>query len=69
MASENPGMIQAAAETIKKQWDTPSPSPTAKTSAAKASAPMGHDLDVSPREERTPDQLNKLQQDASDFWN
>ena len=66
---ENPGMIQAAAEMIKKQWDTPSPSPIVKTSAAKASAPMGQDLDVSPREERTADELNKLQQDASDFWN
>ena len=66
---ENPGMIQAVAKTIKKQWDTPSPSPIVKTSAAKVSAPMGQDLDVSPREERTTDELNKLQQDASDFWN
>jgi hypothetical protein len=66
---ENPGMIQAVAETVKKQWDTPSPSPTAKSSAAKASAQVGQDLHISPREERTADELTKLQQDASDFWN
>jgi hypothetical protein len=62
-------MIQAVAETVKKQWDTSSPSPTAKSSAAKASAQVGQDLHISPREERTTDELTKLQQDASDFWN
>jgi hypothetical protein len=66
---ENPGMIDAAAKTLRDQWDTPKPCPTAKASAAKGSASVGQDLHISPREERTPDQLNKLQQDASDFWN
>jgi len=62
-------MVDAAAKTLRDQWDTPKPCPTAKASAAKGSASVGQDLDISPREERTPDQLNKLQQDASDFWN
>ena len=65
---ENPGMIQAAAEMIKKQWDTPSPSPIVKTSAAKASAPMGQDLDISPRAERSADEIDALMNDALDAW-
>ena len=66
---ENPGMVDAVAKTLRDQWDTPKPCPTAKASAAKGSASVGQDLDISPREERTTDELNKLQQDASDFWN
>jgi len=65
---ENPGMIQAVAETIKKQWDTPSPSPIAKASAAKASAPMGQDLDISPREKRSQSELDSLMDDAMSRW-
>ena len=65
---ENPGMVQAVAETIKKQWDTPSPSPIAKASAAKASAPMGQDLDISPRAERSADEIDALMNDALDAW-
>ena len=65
---ENPGMIEAVAETIKKRWDTSTPCPTAKSSDAEGSAPVGQDLDISPREKRTADQLDKLRQDAAQFW-
>jgi hypothetical protein len=65
---ENPGMIQAAAEAIKKQWDTPSPSPIAKASAAKTSAPMGQDLHISPRAERSAEEIDALMNDALDAW-
>ena len=65
---ENPGVIQAVAETIKKQWDTPTPSPIANPSDTKASAPMGQDLHISPREERTEAELNQLMEEAAQAW-
>jgi len=73
---ENPGMIQAVAETIakntaenrKKQWDTPDPCPIANPSYAKGSAQMGQDLHISPREERTQEELDRLMEEAAQAW-
>jgi hypothetical protein len=66
---ENPGMVQAVAETIaKNQWDTPDPSPIANSSGAKGSAQVGQDLHISPREERTQEELDRLMEEAAQAW-
>jgi len=65
---ENPGMIDAVADQIKKQWDTPTPCPTANSNDAKASAQVGQDLHISPREERTEAELNQLMEEAAQAW-
>jgi len=69
LEQENPGVIQAVAGIIgKKQWDTPTPCPIVNPSDTKGSAPMGHDLDISPKEERSSEEIQQLQADASAFW-
>ena len=68
LEQENPGMIDAAAKTLRDQWDTPNPCPTAKASAAKGSGPVGQDLDISPRAERSADEIDALMNDALDAW-
>jgi hypothetical protein len=65
---ENPGVIDAVAETLRDQWDTSNPCPTANPSDAKGSAPVGQDLHISPREERTPEELNRLMDEAARMW-
>ena len=73
---ENPGVVRAVTETIaknnaetpKKQWDTPTPCPTANPSDAKGSAPVGQDLHISPREERTQEELDRLMEEAAQAW-
>jgi len=65
---ENPGMIEAVADQVKKQWDTPNPCPTANPSDARASAQVGQDLHISPREERTQEELDRLMEEAAQAW-
>lgn len=65
---ENPGVLEAVAKTLRDQWDTSTPCPTANPSDTKGSAPVGQDLDISPREERSSDEIQQLQADASAFW-
>jgi hypothetical protein len=52
----------------RNEWDTPSPCPTPITSDTNGSAPVGQVVDVSPREERTPEELAVLIQEASQIW-
>ena len=52
----------------RKEWDTPSPCPTPITSDVKGFTPVGQVVDVSPREERTPEELAVLIQEASQIW-
>ena len=68
LEQENPGMIDAAAKALRDQWDTPDPCPTAKASAAKGSGPVGQDLHISPRAERTEQEIDALMNDALDAW-
>ncbi len=55
-------------EQLDNQLDTPTPCPTANPSDANGSAPVGHVLDISPREERSPNELDTLKQAAMDAW-
>jgi hypothetical protein len=56
------------AEATGSQWDTPIPCPTVNPSDTKGSAPVGQVLDVSPREERTGDELAQLMSEAAKLW-
>ncbi len=56
------------AEQLDKQLDTPTPCPTAKSSDTNGSAPVGHVLDVSPRAERSDEELEALKGAAMDTW-
>jgi hypothetical protein len=56
------------AEQLDKQLDTPTPCPTVKSSHTNGSAPVGHVLDVSPRAERSDEELEALKGAAMDTW-
>lgn len=56
------------AEQLDKQLDIPTPCPTAKSSYSNGSAPVGHVLDVSPRAERSNEELEALKGAAMDTW-
>jgi hypothetical protein len=55
-------------EQLDNQLDTPTPCPTANPSDTNGSAPVGHVLDISPREERSSSELDTLKQAAMDAW-
>ena len=55
-------------EQLDKQLDTPTPCPTVKSSDTKGSASVGHVLDVSPRAERSKEELEALKAAAMDAW-
>ena len=55
-------------EQSRDQWDTSNACPTAKASRANGSAPVGQDLDISPRTERTEAELAQLMDEASRMW-
>lgn len=65
---ENPGVIDAVADQLRKQWDTPDPCPTDNPSDTKGSARVGQDLHISPKEERTPEELDQLMKEAAQLW-
>ncbi len=56
------------AEQVDTQQDTSTPCPPALPSHAKGSASGGQVLEVSPREERTPEELNQLMEEAAQAW-
>ena len=56
------------ADSEVSQWDTPTPCPTVNPSDTNGSAPVGHVLEVSPREERTAGELEQLMDEAARMW-
>lgn len=50
------------------QWDNPTTCPTANPSDTNGSAPVGQLLDGSPREERSPEEMERLIEQAAQFW-
>jgi len=69
--SENPGSVPAsdgAGETGGTSGDTPSTCPTSLSSDTNGSGPVGQVLEVSPREERSPEELAQLMQEAARMW-
>lgn len=50
------------------RWDSPLPCPTSKPSDTKGSGQVGQVLDVSPREERSPEELERLKAEAGSLW-
>jgi len=53
---------------VGQQWDNPDTCPTALSSDTNGSAPVGHVLQVSPREERSPEELARLMDEAARIW-
>jgi hypothetical protein len=68
LEQENPGVIDAVGATLKNQRDTPDPCPVADPSDTNGSGLMGQDLDISPRAERTPEELDQLMKEAAQLW-
>lgn len=52
----------------EEQWDSQNTCPTALASDTNGSGPVGQVLDISPRQERTPDELKRLKKAAADRW-
>ena len=50
------------------RWDSPAPCPTPKSSDTKGSTGMGQVLRDSPREERSPEELERLMAEAAKLW-
>jgi hypothetical protein len=50
------------------RWDSLAPCPTPKSSDTKGSTGMGQVLEVSPREERSPEELERLMAEAAKMW-
>jgi hypothetical protein len=66
---EEPGTIGAeGAEKPAFKRDTPTPCPIKKPSNANGSSLMGQDLHISPRGERTPEELRSLMDNAAKAW-
>jgi hypothetical protein len=66
---EEPGTIGAeGAEKSAFKRDTPTPCPIKKPSNANGSSLMGQDLHISPRGERTPEELRSLMDNAAKAW-
>jgi hypothetical protein len=57
-----------AAEKPANEGDTPLPCPTRKTSGINGSGQVGQDLHISPRGERTPEELRSLMDNAAKAW-
>jgi len=53
---------------VGQQWDNRDTCPTADSSDTNSSAPVGQVLQVSPREERSPEELERLMQEAARLW-
>jgi hypothetical protein len=66
--SGQPGDVSRIAGEDQANQDTPTPCPDLLPSDTKGSGIKGQDLDISPREERTPDELQRIQNDASALW-
>ena len=69
--SGNLGSVPASGgddETDGTSGDTLSTCPTSLSAADKGSGPMGQVLEVSPREERSPEELQRLMQEAARLW-
>jgi len=60
--------VAESSQSSGTQWDNPTACPTVNSSDTKVSAPVGHDLDGSPREERSPQELATLMDQASRMW-
>ena len=52
----------------RNKGDTPTTCPTKETSDTKGFGQMGQDLDISPREKRSPEELRRLMDTASQAW-
>ena len=66
--SEVSSSCPARLEQLDNHLDTPTPCPAALPSDTNGSAPVGHVLEVSPREERSPEELAQLMQEAARMW-
>jgi hypothetical protein len=53
---------------VGQQWDNRDTCPTALPSDTNGSAPVGHVLQVSPREQRSPEELARLMDEAARMW-
>ena len=60
--------VAESSQSSGTQWDNPTTCPTVLSSDANGSAPVGHDLDGSPREERSAEELTALMQQAAQLW-
>ena len=60
--------VAESSQSSGTQWDNPTTCPTVLSSDANESAPVGHDLDGSPREERSAEELTALMQQAAQLW-
>ena len=56
------------AETAASKRDTPTPCPIQKPSDTSGSSPLGQDLHISPRGERTSEELRSLMDKAAKVW-
>ena len=59
---------EEASDSDGTRWDSPLPCPTSKPSDTKGSGQVGQVLDVSPREERSPEELERLKAEAGSLW-
>ena len=66
--SGQPDDVSLIAGEDQANQDTPTPCPDLLPSDTKGSGVKGQDLHISPREERTPDELQRIQNDASALW-
>jgi hypothetical protein len=66
--SGQPSDVSRIAEPLESNQDTPTPCPDLLASDTKGSGLFGQVLDVSPREDRTPGEMEQLKQAAADAW-
>lgn len=59
---------EEASDSDGTRWDSHLPCPTSKASDTKGSGQVGQVLDVSPREERSPEELERLKAEAGSLW-
>lgn len=60
--------VQLSSQQLDNHLDTSTPCPAAFPSNTNGSAPVGQVLQVSPREERSPEELARLMEEAARMW-
>lgn len=60
--------VQLSSQQLDTQLDTTTTCPAAFSSDTNGSAPVGQALEVSPRDERSPEELNRLMEEAARLW-
>jgi hypothetical protein len=63
-----PEKVSSCSSNAAPQLDSPQPCPAVLSSDTNGSAPDGHDLEGSPRGERSPEELDQLMEEAARLW-